>query len=286
MLFIGIAHHYLNVALSVIVPLILYKIVFPSLYSKKSTNKNLRCSLFCGFICSSIVVLLIIIIYNCTIYRKFSNALFWLFVLPIPVPFLLFLLVDFVGIICCVSTFKQSVSKRFHVAFIIIMLFVRMISYHIGWIFLLLITIPLQVGTVILIFVTYYIALAFSFATAVHNRKVCCNRTLSAKILFIGTYTFVTLSFFLTIYYSSLAIYPHEDGITKLISSLLPFIFIGFCSWIARNIILKVIDYDEENKDSHGNENTQNSNNENTPLFARYQSTAATRTKLSINSNA
>lgn len=267
------------------VPLILYKFVFPSLYSKKSTKKKLRCSLFYGFICSSIVVLLVIIIYNCTIYREFSNVLFWLFVLPIPVPFLVFLLVDFIGIICCVSAFKQSVSKRFHVAFIIIMLFVRMISYHIGWIFLLLITIPLQVGTVILIFVSYYIAIAFLFASVVHNRKVCCNRTSSAKILFIGTYTFVTLSLFLTIYYSSLAIYPHEDGITKLISSLLPFIFIGFFSWIAKNIILKVIDYEEENKDSHSNENTQNSNNENTPLFTRYQSTAATRTNLSINSN-
>lgn len=135
MLSIGIAHHYLNVALSVMVPLILYKFVFPSLYSKKSTKKKLRCSLFYGFICSSIVVLLVIIIYNCTIYREFSNVLFWLFVLPIPVPFLVFLLVDFIGIICCVSAFKQSVSKRFHVAFIIIMLFVRMISYHIGWIF-------------------------------------------------------------------------------------------------------------------------------------------------------
>ena len=114
-----------------------------------------------------------------------------------------------------------------------------------------------------------------------------------------------------------MAIYPHEDSITKFIPSLLPIFFIGFCSWIAKNIIFKVIDYDEENQVGHSNENLQNNNNnenpqnsnnenpqnsnnenpheseivnsiednENTPLLSGNQSTVTRRTNLSINSN-
>ena len=175
-----------------------------------------------------------------------------------------------------------------------------MVSYHSGWIILLLITYPLQVGTVILIFVTYYIVISFSFALM----TVLClrrghNQTLPVYILYIGT--FLHFLFFLTIYYFFLAIYPHEDSITKFIPSLLPIFFIGFCSWIAKNIKFKVIDYDKENQVDHSNnENPQNSNNENpheseivnliednknTPLLSGNQSTATRRTNLSINSN-
>ena len=146
----------------------------------------------------------------------------------------------------------------------IITMFVRMISYHSGWIILLLITYPLQVGTITLIFVTYYIFISFSFATvAMLCLKRIHNRKMSINILYIGTYTFLTFFVFLTIYNSFLAKYPHEDSIAKFIPSLLPFLFIGFCSWIAKNIIFKMIDYDEENHVSHSNENTENSNNDN-----------------------
>ena len=101
------------------------------------------------------------------------------------------------------------------------------------------------------------------------------NKTLSAYILYIGTYAFLTFSFFLTIYYIFLAIYPHEDSITKFIPSLLPVVFIGFCTWIAKNIIFKMIDYEKEKQVGHSNENPHeskivntNEDNENTPLLS------------------
>ena len=246
-----------------------------------------------------------------------KNPYWWIF-LPVPVPLAFFLILDNFGMICCINAFRKSLYKRFIVAVIIITMFVRMVSYHSGWIIFLLITYPLQVGTVILIFVTYYFTISFSFA----SMTVLClrrrrNQILPVYILYIGTYTFLTFSFFLTIYYIFLAIYPHEDSITKFIPSLLPMFFIGFCSWIAKNIIFKVIDYDEENQVGHSNENLQNNNNnenpqnsnnenpqnsnnenpheseivnsiednENTPLLSGNQSTVTRRTNLSINSN-
>ena len=100
-----------------------------------------------------------------------------------------------------------------------------------------------------------------------------------------------------------LAKYPHEDSITKFLPSLIPVVFIGFCTWIAKDIIFKVIDDDKKNLNevSHSNENQENSNNESpheseivnpiddikiAPLLSGYQSTATRRTNGSVNSNA
>ena len=139
-----------------------------------------------------------------------------------------------------------------------------MMSHHSGWIILLLIIYPLQVGTLILILVTHYIALAFVFASTVHYFKKRRNQELSLSIFMIGSYFFFTLAFFLIVYYLFLAKYPHEDSITKFIPSLLPIFFIGICTWIAKNIIFKVIDYDKRDQNVNCNEENPIKDEENT----------------------
>ena len=219
-----------------------------------------RNCLFQGFVISSIIGILVIIIYNCTIIHEVSNISFWWLILPFPVPLFLLLLIDVFGVIFCISALKQSIDNSFIIAAFIITIFVQMMSYHSGWIILLLITYPLQVGTLILTLVIDYIAISFSFALAVLYFKKWHNRKLPAKILCIGGYFFVTLAYFLIVYNVTLAKYPHEDSITKFIPSFLPFLFIGICSWIGQNIIFKVINYDNENEVSHSIENPMNSN--------------------------
>ena len=99
-----------------------------------------------------------------------------------------------------------------------------------------------------------------------------------------------------------LAKYPHEDSITKILPSLVPALFFVFCTWIAKNIIFKLIDNDDkENEVSYKNEYHQNNNyeslhetefvnpskdNENIPLVSGYQSTDIRKTNGSVNSNA
>ena len=300
------AQQYLSLTLYGLAQLILYVFVFPSIcvqnsgYSPKIILQN---SLFWGFFISSFVGLFVIIIYNCTIIDEMNNISFSLFALPFPVPFslvLFFIVCIFAGILCK-RGFKQFLHKRFCIAMTIIPLFVFVLSYHSGWIMLLLITYPLQVGTVILILIASYITLAFSCAFVVHCFRKRNNWELSINLLFISCCFFMTLLYFLITYYQILAKYPHEDSITKFLPTLLPVVFIGFCTWIAKNIIFKVIDYNKKNQVSHINENRQNSSNEsshesrienrnedneNTPLLSGYQSTSAKRTNLSINSNA
>ena len=172
----------------------------PSIYIKSSegSTKNLLSkSLLWGFVFSSILGLIGIITYNCTIIHEVSKNPYWWIFLPVPVPLAFFLILDSFGMICCINAFRKSLYKRFIVAVIITTMFVRMVSYHSGWIIFLLITYPLQVGTVILIFVTYYFTISFSFA----SMTVLClrrrrNQILPVYILYIGTYTFLTFSFF------------------------------------------------------------------------------------------
>ena len=287
--------------------------MFPSISSEDSTKEIFRNSLFWGFFFSSTLGLLVIIIYDCTIIHEVSNISYWWLIFPFPVPLFCIVITDVFGIIISIRVLNQPAGKHFTIAFIIITLFFQMMSYHSGWVILLLIIYPLQVGTVILMMVTDYIALAFGCASIVHYYKKRRNQELSLSIFMIGSYFFITLAYFLIVYYLFLAKYPQEDSITKFIPSFLPFVVIGICSWIAQNIIFKVIDYDKENQVGHSNnedpqnnnnnEDPQNNNNnedpheremvnliedknENTPLLSGNQSTATRRTNFSINSNA
>ena len=99
--------------------------------------------------------------------------------------------------------------------------------------------------------------------------------------LLISCYFFITLEYFLIIYYHALAKYPHEDSITKFLPTLLPVVFIGFCTWIAKNIIFKVIDFDKKNQISHNNENLQNSSNE-TPKNNNNESHMRAKLKIQL----
>ena len=162
------------------------------------------------------------------------GCLFCLFLFPLV--FFSFLAMLF-ALYFCNRVFKQSLYKSFHIGVIIITLFVYVLSFHIGWNIILLITYPLQVGTLILTIVVHYIALAFIGALVVHYFKKRPNQESSMKILLIDGFFFCTLQNFLVIYYQMLGKYPHEDGITKFLPSLIPALFIGFFTWIAKVII-------------------------------------------------
>ena len=137
-----------------------------------------------GIFFSSFVGLVVIIIYECSIIHEVSNISSWWLIVPFPVFFSLVLLVPvgmFVATLCK-RGLKQFLYKRFHIAVIIITMFVFVLSYHIGWIMLLLITYPLQVGTMILILIAIYIVLAFSCAFVVHCFRKWNNQDLSITL--------------------------------------------------------------------------------------------------------
>ena len=89
-----------------------------------------------------------------------------------------------------------------------------------------------------------------------------------------------------------MATYQHEDGITKFIPSLLPVVFIGFCTWIAKNIIFKVIDYDKLNLSDYSNDIIYDykseelvEENEKTPLQSGHKLMATGKANKLIDSN-
>ena len=284
----------MGITLTVLAPLILYKFILPSINIKcceDNTEEISRNSLFWGFIHSSFLGLLVMIVYNFSIISAVSKISFWWLVLPVPLPLILFFIIDIVVVIACTQVFKQY-KKKIHILVIMMTLFVQMMSYHSGWVILLLITYPLQVGTVILMLLNGYIALAFSCAFILQLWRKRRNKSLSINILFIGAYFFWTITYFLIAYYITLATYQHEDGITKFIPSLLPVVSIGFCTWITKNIIFKVIDYDKLNLSDYNNDKIYNSksekvleDNENTPLQSDYKLMATGRTNKLIDSN-
>ena len=132
-----------------------------------------------------------------------------------------------------------------------------MVLFHSGWFILLLIAFPLQVGTLFCILLTLYIASVFYIALIIQycrkKNKESPRKTFLDGMSIVNLF-FFGMAYFLFSYYITMAGYPHEDAITKLIPSILPLVFIGFCTWVVKKMSLEVFDHDEENPLDHNDD--------------------------------
>ena len=102
----------------------------------------------------------------------------------------------------------------------------------------------------ICILLTLYIVSVFTFGFI----QVCRTRN-KGKTFFdsmsIINFFFLGIAYFLVSYYITMAGYSHEDAITKLIPSILPLVFIGFCTWMVKKMSSEAFDHDKENPIDH-----------------------------------
>ena len=196
---------------------------------------------------------------------KVSTSVIWWFILPVPVPLVIFCFFDIS------STYKNFFPKQLKskscrqkcsavclfISAITVTLFLQMVLFHSGWFILLLIAFPLQVGTLFCILLTLYIASVFYIALIIQ----CCrkkNKGAPRKTFFDGisivNYFFLGITYFLFSYYITMAGYPHEDAITKLIPSILSLVFIGFCTWVVKKMSSEAFHQDEENSLDHNDD--------------------------------
>ena len=256
--------------LAFLIPQLFYK--FQLFTYGRALSKDSRVmfnSLLLGFTIASVIGLLLICkrnVYIISALTKVSTSVIWWFILPVPVPLAIFCIFDIW------STYKNVFPKQLKsksccqkcsavclfVSVVMVTLFLQLVSFHSGWFILLLITFPLQVGTLFCILLTLYIASVFNFGFFIQF----CRKRNKGKTFFDGmkiiNYFFIGIAYFLLSYYITMAGYPHEDAITKLIPSILPLVFIGFCTWMVKKMSSETFNHDEENQLDH-NDQTQRS---------------------------
>ena len=172
--------------LAFLIPQLFYK--FQLLSYQRALSKDSRVmynSLLLGFTIASVIGLLLICkrnVYIITALTKVSTSVIWLFILPVPVPLVIFCIID------VWSTHKDVFPKQlkskscrqkcsavcFFISVVMVTLFLQMVSFHSGWFILLLIAFPLQVGTLFCILLTLYIASVFYIALII---QFCRKKT-------------------------------------------------------------------------------------------------------------
>ena len=213
---------------------------------------------------------------------RVSLSVNWWFILPVPVPLAIFCFFDILlayknvfprprqlkSKSCCQKCFAVC----YFVSVIMVTLFLQMVSFHSGWFILLLIAFPLQVGTLFCISLTLYIVSVFNFAFIIQcyrqrnkesPRKTFLDGMVTVNLFILG------IAYFLLSYYITMAGYPHEDAFTKLIPSILPLVFIGFCTWMVKKMSSEAFDHDEENPLDH-NDDIKHKEVPNTITVQRY----------------
>ena len=282
---ISVLHYCMAAALVSLIPQFFYKFQRFTYQRALSKNSRLMCnSIFWGFTITSVIGLLIICernVYIITALTKVSSSVYWWFILPVPVPLAIFCFFDIWSTYRNVFPRPRQLKSKccqkcstvcYFISVIMVTLFLQMVSFHSGWLMLLLITFPLQVGTSFCILLTLYIASVFNFGFTI---RFCRKRNKGAprKDFFDGmaivNLFFLGIAYFLLSYYITMARYPHEDAITKLIPSILPLVFIGFCTWMVKKMSSEAFDHDEENPLDH-NDDIKHKEVPNTITVQRY----------------
>ena len=192
-------------------------------------------SVYWGIAISTAYFLLNSFVINVIDLTIFSPNSYWWLVLPFPLPLLVFLLLDiyvtYKGLALQHSKCNPFTSFCLFLSVLIFTLFLQYLLFHSVWFTLLLITYPLQIGTSFCINVTMYIGLAFLYSVGLKmETKSHCIKTMLVGSLF------MVICSFMLIYFITMAIYPHHDGIAILMPSLFPFIAAGFYSWTMKNV--------------------------------------------------
>ena len=253
--------------LAFLIPQLFYKFQLLSYQRALSEDSRVMCnSMFLGFTIASVISLLSICkrsVYIRADLTKVSLSVNWWFILPVPVPLAIFCFFDIL------LTFKKffprlrqlkskSCCQRYSavclfISVVMVTLFLQMVSFHSGWFILLLIAFPLQVGTLFCILLTLYIGSVFNFGILI---QFCRTRNKGKAFygMSIINFFFLGIAYFLVSYYITMAGYPHEDAITKLIPSILPLVFIGFCTWMVKKMSSEAFNHDEENPLDHNDD--------------------------------
>ena len=203
--------------------------------SRNDKVKWIDKSVYWGIAISTAYFLLISCVFNVIDLTIFSPNSYWWLVLPFPLPLLIFFLLDiyvtYKGLALQHSKCNSFTSFRLFLSVLVFTLFLQYLLFHSVWFTLLLITYPLRIGTWFCMKVTMYIGGAFmhSVSLKVGTKSHCI------KSMIVGSLFMIISSFMLT-YFTTMAIYPHHDGIAILMPSLFPFIAAGFYSWTMKNV--------------------------------------------------
>ena len=120
-------------------------------------------------------------------------------------------------------------------ASVLLTLFLQELSFHIGWLALMLVTFPARVGTLCISFIMIYLA-ATLLMSGLIQRLVACTTSgkTRSKDMFGGSLaifglSFITLAYYVMITKSGVG---YHDGLSAIMPTLSPIIAVGLITWV------------------------------------------------------
>ena len=265
-----------SIGLMLLTPLMLRKLgilPFPQKILYESGQRNV--SLFWGFTFASLFALLIVLNYDWLVAKMLfgivtyaEEYLFKLVALPFPLPIFLLTIANFyitartAGVqgCTCPTVTIQTRSQRcclslyifIHLlAVVMISLLLQLLSFHLGWFMLMIVTFPLQVGALLLNCLAIYFALGLFMAGLIRSCVACGSTGRAHAQELIGgscllfSISSITLAYYVTI---TVAGFHYRDGISAMMPSLAPLVLVGIISWVMSKAKSKLPGDDTEKK--------------------------------------
>ena len=263
------ASYSLSIAVMLLTPLMFCKLqILPFSGETLQKSGKRRLTLFWGFTITTLFALVIIISYDCLLSRMlFSIAtssievFYKLLALPLPLPIISFAIADVYITFRTLSKSYQpktdsiqserhlKVCIQFHLfAVVLIVLFLQLLSFHLGWFLLMVITFPLQVGVLFLNYLAIYVALGL-FISGIIELFTACSKTHGQEM--IGwSCLFFSISSINFAYYITITVvgFHYRDGIGAMMPSLAPIVLVGIVSWAMSKATTKLQDDDTKQK--------------------------------------
>ena len=213
-----------------------------------------RFCLFWGFIFTTLVAFLLLFIYDTVVFLGSIGSQNWLILslLLFPIPSIFLCIVDLYFSIR-MALLKGEADIPMHIlkttsqkrciycyirlnvlASVLMTLFLQILSFHIGWILLMLITFPIQVGALFINFIVIYFAVSVFISGLLQSMFACTpsGRVRSQEMMG-GSCLLLGISGFLIAYYLTITVagVGYHDGISAMMPNLSPIIFVGLLTW-------------------------------------------------------
>ena len=120
-------------------------------------------------------------------------------------------------------------------ASVLLTLFLQELSFHIGWLALMLVTFPARVGTLCISFIMIYLAATLFLSGFIQGVVACTTsgKTRSREMLggsqAVFGLSFITLAYYVTITMSGVG---YHDGLSAIMPTLSPIIAVGLLTWV------------------------------------------------------
>ena len=215
-----------------------------------------RVCLFWGLILTTLFTFLLLFMYDTVVFLeiiKASQNLLIPSLLLFPIPSIFLCIADLYFSIRMallkreadipIHTLKTASQKRcIHCyiglnvfASVLMTLFLQILSFHIGWILLMLITFPILVGALFINFVVIYFAVSIFISGLLQSMFACTpsGRARSQEMMG-GSCLLLGISGFLTAYYLTITVagVGYHDGISAIMPNLSPIIIFGLLTLV------------------------------------------------------